>query len=91
VVDGDRVAFGVELVSKAEMPDFQWQKDGVNIAHIQGFKGDLVIDKVSASDAGSYSVVVTYSKSGDCSAQRSAISAPAMLTVNPKPLPFVSQ
>ena len=89
VEEGERVTFSVVLADKSQMGEFQWQKNGINFALIQGFNSDLVINPASPSDAGSYAVIVTYSISGECSAQRSSTSSPGILTVNPKPSPSI--
>ncbi len=86
MVEGEGVTFSVALAGKSERPAFQWQKNGINYALILDYKSDLVINPVTPSDAGSYTVIVTYSRSGDCSAQRSSTSSPAILTVNSKPI-----
>jgi gliding motility-associated-like protein len=62
---------------------YQWRKDGVNLSDGGAITGSstasLVINPISASDAGSYEVIV----GGTC--PPSVTSAPATLTVNTSP------
>ena len=86
VLEGESVTFKMVDADPLEPVKFQWQKNGVDIVPLRFERSDLVINPISLSDAGSYTAIVTYYRSGDCSTNKSTTSAPAILTVNPKPI-----
>lgn len=72
VMAGQNVTF-IVVVNSTPAPTYQWQKNGAPIAGANG--STLTLNGVLASDAGSYTVVIT-------NAGGSVVSAPAILSVN---------
>ena len=79
---GDNVSFSVAAYGSSPVA-YQWQKNGVAIAGATS--STLSLSKVTAADAGNYTVAVTAGVAGGAGTPVTAVSAPAALAVNTAP------
>ena len=76
---GQKVTFHADYSDKSQNAGFQWLFNGTNLGTEKFSDTDLVLNSVTQSDAGTYTVIITYY---GCRTQASTISVGAILTVH---------